>query len=159
MNGYYLALAGRIRSELDEIAAVAGRAARIWEDATGNVDDYHVDAVALNLHGFYAGVERLMEAIADTVDRSKPAVANWHQELLRQMAIEVPGIRPPVFSAATRNLLDRYRGFRHVVRNVYSFELDPEQVASLVRHLPAVVAAATADLLVFADFLEFSGNG
>jgi hypothetical protein len=159
LNGHYLVLAGRVRSELDEIAAVAGRAGAIWDAATGGVGDYHVDAVALNLHGFYAGVERLMEAIADTVDRSKPAGANGRQELLRQMASEVPGVRPAVFSVATRNLLDRYRGFRHVVRNVYSFELDPHLVDALIRQLPDVFAAARSDLLAFADFLESCGNG
>ena len=48
---------------------------------------------------------------------------------------EVPGVRPPVLSQETRERLDRYRGFRHVVRNVYTYNLDPEQIGVLVKQL------------------------
>jgi hypothetical protein len=94
---------------------VVERTGRIWQQALVSPDDYYVDATALNLHGFYAGLERLLEIIAEGVDQAKPAGAHWHDDLLRQMAAEVPGVRPPVLSQETRERLDRYRGFRHVV--------------------------------------------
>jgi hypothetical protein len=120
----YLAVAGRIRYELQELAGVVERTSRIWQKTTEADDDYYVDATALNLHSFYAGLERVFEVIADGVDRVKPVGPNWHQELLHQMASEIPGVRPSVLSSEVRDGLDRYRGFRHVVRNVYTFNLD-----------------------------------
>lgn len=117
-------------------------------------ETYYVDAVALNLHGFYAGLERILEVIADGIDQSKPAGANWHRALIQQLTVEIRGIRPAVLSAATRDRLDRYRGFRHVVRHVYTFNLDPQQIELLIQHLPATMAQVSQELMAFADVLE-----
>jgi len=154
MNATYRTIAGRIRTELQELAHVVERATHIWRQAATSTDDYYVDATALNLHGFYAGIERLFEMIADGVDQARPSGPYWHQELLRQMAAEVPGARPPVLSLATRDKLDRYRGFRHVVRNVYTFNLDVEQIEVLIRQLSPTMEQVSQELLAFADFLE-----
>ena len=50
--------------------------------------------------------------------------------------------------------LDRYRGFRHVVRNVHAFELDPEQIDLLMKRLPNAAEQAFGDLHAFADTLD-----
>lgn len=130
MRATYLAIAGRIRRELQELAQVVERTERIWQRGQAgsgdSEDNYHVDAVALNLHGFYAGIERLLEVIAAGIDQTKPAGANWHRELLQQLSADIVSVRPAVLSSQCRDSLDRYRGFRHVVRNVYTFNLDPE---------------------------------
>ncbi|MFZ1632067.1 MAG: hypothetical protein WBD79_01485 [Anaerolineae bacterium] len=154
MNGIYRTIAGRIRAESQELARVVERTDRIWQQALTSSDDYYVDATALNLHGFYAGLERLLEIIADGVDQAKPGGAHWHDELLRQMAAEIPGVRPPVLSQETRDRLDRYRGFRHVVRNAYTYNLDPEQIGVLVKQLAPTMARVAQELTAFADFLE-----
>jgi len=157
MNGAYRTIAGRIRSELRELARVVERTGRIWQQATTSTDDYFVDATALNLHGVYAGLERLFELVADGVDQAKPTGSRWHDDLLRQMTAEIPDIRPPVLSQETRQHLDRYRGFRHVVRNVYTYNLDPEQIATLVRQLAPTMDRVSQELCAFADFLEQLG--
>lgn len=154
MNETYLAAAGRIRHEVQELRHVVERTLHIWQQAKHSADAYYVDAAALNLHGFYAGVEHLLELIADAVDQTKPTGSNWHQELLKQMAAAVPSIRPAVLDAQTRNQLDKYRGFRHVVRNVYTFHLDADQIGLLVQQLPGTLDAISHALLDFADFLE-----
>jgi hypothetical protein len=136
MKETYLAVAGRISSEVRELNRVVKRTQSIWQEATGDEEDYHVDAAALTLHSFYAGLERVFEVIADGVDRTKPTGANWHQELLHQMASEIPAVRPAVLTSETRDMLDRFRGFRHVVRNIYSFRLDPGQIEVLIEQLP-----------------------
>jgi hypothetical protein len=155
----YLAVAGRIRRELPELNRLVERTLKIWEQAGRASDDYYVDAAALNLHGFYAGLERLLEVIADGIDMTKPAGPNWHQELLRQMASDIPGIRPVVISPELRDRLDRYRGFRHVVRNVYTFSLDPDQVETLVRQLQPVMDLIDSELSAFSEFLQNLANG
>ncbi len=67
-NRAYLALAGRIRQEMEELQQVAQRIQRFWKQARRSGDDAYVDATALNLHGFYAGLERLFERIALEAD-------------------------------------------------------------------------------------------
>ena len=161
MKTRYLAIAGRIRRELQELNQVVERALHIWQEGTAKaaVDDYYVDAVALNLHSFYSGIERLLEIIADGIDETKPSGSSWHQELLRQLATDIPGIRPAAISIESRELLDRYRGFRHVVRNVYTFNLDPEQIELLIKHLQLTMTQTKQELLVFADWLEQLASG
>jgi hypothetical protein len=154
VTGKAAVLAGRIMAELREIAMPVKRAEQGWDKARESRDDFFLDGVALNLHGFYSGLERIFERIASAVDESVPEGANWHQELLGQMAIEVPGIRPAVISVELKEGLEAYRGFRHVVRNVYTYHLKPEKMAPLIEGLPAVFAAANKEISAFADFLQ-----
>jgi hypothetical protein len=44
------------------------------------------------------------------------------------MTTEILPLRPAVISDETREALDEYRGFRHVVHNVYTFKFDPLKV-------------------------------
>jgi HepT-like protein len=104
----YQVLATRIRVELDDLDRSARRAERAWQAAqrAGSEQDMFIDSAALNLHGFYAGVERLCEAIAQQLDRSLPKGETWHRDLLEQMTLNLPGLRPPVMSAAGMQMLD-----------------------------------------------------
>jgi hypothetical protein len=158
MRATYLAVAGRIRRELQELAQVVERTYHIWQRGTTRTeedgDNYYVDATALNLHGFYAGIERLLGVIAEGIDGTKPSGANWHTQLLHQLTAEIPGIRPAVLSSAMRDKLDRYRGFRHVIRNVYTFNLDPQQIELLVEQLQVTMDQVSQELLIFANLLE-----
>jgi len=152
--GDYRAVALRIRQELVALQAVSHRARGAWAEATGGGADYHVDATALNLHGFYAGLERLFVIVAERIDESLPTGANWHQELLQQMSAELPGVRPAVVSSTLAADLERFRGFRHVVRNVYAHVLDPRRIGELMEALPGTLAAVHSQLADFADALE-----
>jgi hypothetical protein len=147
-------LAARIRNELKDIQRVLARMEEGWKRAQRCADDYYLDGVALNLHGFYGGLERLFERIAVTVDDARPVGDNWHQVLLQQMAEEVPGIRPAVISEATHAKLEAYRSFRHVARNIYTFNLDPVKLKRLVEGATPCFSQARAELLAFADLLE-----
>ena len=127
MISRHIVSAERFRSELENIEEVVTRVRRAVEASEGDSvnSDLYWDAVALNLHDFYTGLERLLRHIAVEVDGHVPAGAEWHQELLRQMATRLPRIRPAVFSKETIKRLDEYLRFRHVVRHVYAFEFDP----------------------------------
>jgi len=150
-------LATRIRDELAELDRVAERVAEGWGRALRNADDYYLDGVALNLHGFYSGLERIFELIAATIDGVKPKGENWHQALLQQMTTEAPALRPAVISQRTFRHLDDYRGFRHVVRNVYAYNFETAKLQKLVADLPAILAQVRVELLAFASFLEQQG--
>jgi uncharacterized protein YutE (UPF0331/DUF86 family) len=149
-----LDLASRMRENLAELDQVVERVEEGWRRAQQSSDDFYLDSVALNLHGFYAGLERVFELVAAVIDGTKPEGANWHRELLRQMATEISRVRPAVISETTCDRLDEYRGFRHVVRNVYTFKLDPAKVQKLVEALPSVFRRLQEEFLAFAHFLE-----
>lgn len=154
MNARFRALAGRIRVAMEDLERVVSRTEQLAAKAQQTGDDGYWDGVALNLHGFYAGTEHVLEDIARTVDESVPNGAGWHQDLLQQMSAEVLTVRPPVLSRVTRNSLDEYRGFRHVVRNVYTFNLNPTRLAVLSARLRPCLEMTTSDLSAFAAFLE-----
>jgi hypothetical protein len=62
----YLVLAERIRQELTDVERVIERAERAMAAARQRPDDQdlYLDSVALNLHDFYVGLERLFHLIA-----------------------------------------------------------------------------------------------
>lgn len=114
----------------------------------------YLDSAALSLHDFYAGLERVFRHIAATMDGSVPAGREWHRDLLRQMGMALPQVRPQVLSAEAVKALEEYLGFRHVVRNVYAFQFDQGRVERLVTGLSSVFAQVRGDLEAFANFLE-----
>jgi hypothetical protein len=147
-------LTERIRQELVELDQVVYRLLEAWQRARRSGDDFYLDSVALNLHSFYSGIERIFERLAETLDGSLPKGENWHQALLVQMSKEVAGVRPAVISQQTLKRLDEYRGFRHVVRNVYTFHFDAAKLEKLVIGAEDTFAQVKAELLAFANFLE-----
>jgi hypothetical protein len=115
--------------------------------------------LGVNLHAYYTALETLLERIARLVDEEVPSGANWHRDLLLQMRIPLPGLRPPVLPPEVVADLDELRKFRHFFRNAYVLDLDPGKtlahgrrvlnvhaatagaLAELFRHLEAVVSA------------------
>ena len=149
-------LSARILAEINDLNILVKRAMQGWERTKTRHDDYYLDGVALNLHGFYSGLERVFEKIALTVDGSIPSGANWHRELLNQMSIEFPSIRPAVISGGLRKDLESYLGFRHVVRNVYTYHLNPDKLEALVTQAQAVFIKVETEIVIFCTFLQDS---
>jgi hypothetical protein len=81
-----LALAGRIRATLEDVRITINRAIMLAEKGHRSGDEDYWDGVALNLHGFYSGVEQIFEDIARTIDGGLPAEADWHINLYRVAA-------------------------------------------------------------------------
>ena len=154
MKTGYIALIGRIKRILQDLEQVVKRTKTLMNKAQRTGDDGYLDGVALNLHGFYAGVEKIFEDVARTMEKTIPDGSGWHQDLLLQMAAEISPIRPPVIGEETRDCLDEYRGFRHVVRNVYTFNLQMSRLQELTKGLPRCYGAVTRDLDDFMEFLR-----
>ena len=152
----YAITAGRIRQELTNLEQVVERAERAVAAARQRPEeqDLYLDSAALNLHDFYAGLERIFRHIAANVDRSVPSGHDWHRELLRQMNVAMPQLRPRVVSEHTLRSIDEFLRFRHVVQNVYAFEFDPERIERLVQRTRPAFEQIQAELLAFADFLD-----
>lgn len=156
----YVVLAGRIRKELDDLARLVSRSKRAVTTARKNPQDadLYMDSASLNLHDVYSGFERVFKQITATVDGNVPGGAEWHRELLEQMSLDLPKVRPPVLTSDSVERLDEYLRFRHVVRNVYTFSFDPERIGRLVEELETVFEQVRQELLAFANFLEKVGD-
>jgi HepT-like protein len=147
-------IARRIRREISELDKIREHALRRWQKASKDED--YLGSVGFDLQSFYQGVERVFETIAKSIDRSVPTGDKWHKMLLEQMGNEVSGIRPAVISMETRQALDDFRMFRHLAHNIYTFNLDPRRIKSLIEKLPGTMGLIGQDLSLFADFLEQS---
>ncbi len=150
------ALAARIRLELEAIDWASELAQKRWHKALADED--YLGSVVLDLQGFYQGIERCLEMVAKTVDGASPSGDQWHQVLLAHMAEDLPGVRPAVLAVGTREVVDRFRRFRHVARHAYGFNLDAAKVAALIQDLPAAARLVRQDLIAFADFLEVAAT-
>jgi len=72
-------LAERIRGEVADLARVVRRAVDSWSRGRRLAveREVYLESVALNLHAFYSGLERLFELIARHVDHVLPAGEGW----------------------------------------------------------------------------------
>jgi hypothetical protein len=149
-------LAARLRDDTRDLDRIAARVARGLAARTRATDepDLVLDSMALNLHDYYSGLERILLGIASDLDRSVPNGADWHRVLLQQMTITVPGLRPQVLpddvAAGAAELLR----FRHVVRHNYAFVLEEERVTRLAQRLPVQHQAVQAALATFITYLD-----
>ncbi|GBF79199.1 hypothetical protein [Aphanothece sacrum] len=91
------------------------------------------ESLALKLHNFYTGCERIFQIIASELNGGLPSGYDWHRRLLTRMTTS-QDYRPAILTAQTAQQLAEYLSFRHVVRNIYGFELETQRVENLVNN-------------------------
>ncbi len=127
----------RIQQELQEMVQIINQTeqflSQLDKPLESTLKNALISAIALNLHSFYTGAERIFEAIAKQIDGSVPTGQNWHRQLLEQMSVEIPELRPALISDDTRAIFDELRRFRHVVRSVYAYQLDGDRVLDIAQ--------------------------
>ncbi|MET3615354.1 uncharacterized protein YutE (UPF0331/DUF86 family) [Rhizobium aquaticum] len=106
-----------------------------------------VAAISSGIHNVYNGIEDILLSIAKDIDDYVPTGSSAHQDILDQMASEIAGTRPALLSSELYDALLEIKGFRHLVRHRYGFDLKPDRiVANLERirfALPAFIDAVT----------------
>ena len=110
-----------------------------------------ISALTLYLENFYMGIERIFVLIAKEIDKKTPSGDSWHIQLLKQMSLEIPDIRPAVISQKSYENLNEFRGFRHVARSLYAYDLDPQRVIELSDKLSECYDSFKADVQTFID--------
>lgn len=155
----YSELANRIRGEVPDLDRLMVKVLWAWEQCKIKPDEQGVfiDSIALNLHGLFSGLERIFELIARHVDQHVPLGNLWHRELLEQVSHEMQDIRPAVINEVSLSFLDELRRFRHLVRNVYTFNLSPGKIEPIITRIPQTWPNIQDELLAFADFIEQAG--
>ena len=109
--------------------------------------------IALRLLLFYTGLEKIFGLIAREIDTAEPKGTEWHKNLLQQMSEARPS-RPPVISEETLAALMLVLRFRHRIRNIYVFELEPEKTVENAKRVCDLFHTLSAELDTFIAYLE-----
>jgi len=117
------------------------------------------ESAALRLHNFYTGCERIFKLIVSEVNGGVPHELDWHKRMLTQVSLEIEDIRPAVISLKTRKDLEELLRFRHIVRNIYGFELKPERIETLIALTISLFPRFTKEIENFMAFLSGIYNG
>lgn len=144
----------QIRFEVGEIEHLIVAYAELLATSVSTMpDQVHLAALAAVLHSFYSGVERIFLTIANSIDGMTPTGQQWHRDLLAQMTIATRHRQSVLSTGAAAHLRD-YLAFRHFFRHTYSFYLDWDEMAELVRMLPAVWAETKGDIEHFLTTID-----
>ena len=124
------------------------------EIAEGTETENNLIVEGYYLSGIYACFEDIFSKIARVFENRIDNPASWHRDLLRRMIIDVEGIRPSVISKESFLLLDELRGFRHVFRSSYMFELDAERLHLLTSKWNRGKKRVVQDVRTFCSSLQ-----
>jgi hypothetical protein len=120
-------------------------------------DTIERSALAAMLHSFYTGIEHIFKRVAVECDGGPPVGDVWHRALLAGMT-KPSSRRPAVISENTAQALRAYLDFRHVFRHAYSFELQWEKMAPLVRQCEKTLVRLESELDTFLASLDRNGK-
>lgn len=148
-------LAGDLELELAKLNRLAEQVQQLQQNILQSpiYADSFYESLALKLHNFYTGCERMFSLISTELNGGLPKGADWHRRLLSRMATEQED-RRAVIQPTTESHLSEFLRFRHVVRNIYGFELDVEKLKQLLERYPLAWKTLDSDICDFADWLR-----
>ncbi|HBE44954.1 MAG TPA: hypothetical protein DDW17_05755 [Deltaproteobacteria bacterium] len=120
-----------IISELEHISTLMNEYQDFLEKYSSHMDAYLLRVKASFMADFYMGVEKIFRLIGEELNGGVPKGEVWHKKLLRNMTLEIKGVRPAIISDELYQDLVKFLGFRHVVRQAYGFQLDENKLAEL----------------------------
>ena len=138
-------LAAEIDHELERLEQLRDELATAPRDD----DTFSLRARGSMLHDFYSGIERVFVRIAEELNGGVPQGEQWRRQIVTDMSLEIPGVRPAVIEPDLARELGDYLRFRHVFRNVYGSFLEAERMRPLEERLPAVLAAFGTQMRAF----------
>lgn len=149
-------LVAEIKDELAKLEILVNKLSAQMSRLT---NEEMAESAALRLHNFYTGCERIFRLIASEVNGGVPQDLDWHKRLLTQAGLEIEIIRPAVISPQTRKDLEELLKFRHIVRNLYGFELEPKRIKPLIVLTTSLYPRLAAEIEKFIAFLMGVYNG
>ena len=121
-----------LKAEVVDDCRVLGQTAALARDRFGAGREAELEACAFQLARLYNIAEQLALRIAKAFENNIDDEQGWHMELMRRLGIEIPGVRPALFSAELISDLHELRGFRHVVRHAYDLTLQKNKLQPLL---------------------------
>jgi hypothetical protein len=117
------------------------------------IDNFDKATIGYYLHNFYNGCEDIFISIARTFENNI-SKDQWHRGMLDRMTLTIEGIRPAVIDRELHSMLDAFRGFRHVFRHCYSFELDWNREKLVLDMFPRAYGLFVASVHTFMQNLD-----
>lgn len=96
-----------------------------WFEAAKNNAGKHI-------HDYYSCLEKLFEEIFLRLKEDLPDGKTYHKDLLIRAVTPLSGLRPAIINKDLFQHLDELRGFRHVFRNLYRYQLNTEKLLSTI---------------------------
>ena len=100
-------------------------------------------------HDFCGGIEPVFVRIAEELNGGVPQGEQWHRQIVTDMSLEIPDVRPAVIDPDLARELGNYLRFRHVFRHVYGSPLAAERMRPLQQRLPGVLAGFRTQVRAF----------
>jgi len=155
MKKQLLTLIAEIESEIKQLEELRKR---LMETEHGKYcsdnREVYEESEALKLHNFYTGCENIFKRIAIMFNGGVPRGEDWHKQLLSIMALDIPSVRPAVISSNLCERLDEYLRFRHVIRNIYAFKIDSDQLQKLVDSFNRTFQQFSQEITEFLKFVK-----
>ena len=120
----------------------------------GGIGPEIVESTGYWLHNLYCAFEDLFKLVTGFWENNVPTDGEFHIHLLKRMLVRVEGIRPALLSEESYRCLNEVRGFRHAFRHAYSYGLDEERVAFLLRRVLGKRDMVMTDLKRFRKFIS-----
>jgi len=150
---HYLIIA--VQGETDHFRELKQQVSDTTARLPGGQPEVHdIRSVAMLLTEIYLGTENLMRQVAKQLGEDIPSGQAWHQQLLQQLSVESPDLRPALFSPRTTISLDEFRRFRHVTHHAYASRFDWEQMSKLLSQAEPLLDCLIADAESFRAFLS-----
>ncbi|HAP32173.1 MAG TPA: hypothetical protein DCQ14_03860 [Firmicutes bacterium] len=109
-------------------------------------------SLAYKLHNLYSAYENMFKLVAGFFENQIEDFGSYHLSLLKRMLLAIEGIRPAMLTEDTYRILDELRGFRHVFRHAYSYQLDAERIVRLADK------SVRLKQIFSGDFEDFTGK-
>ena len=148
-------LAGDLELELAKLGKLCSQVQKLQQnirEAPRYAESFY-ESLALKFHNFYTGCERIFSLISIELNGGVPKSADWHRRLLSRMAVDRAD-RKAVITSETEKQLQEFLSFRHVVRNIYGFELDVEKLDQLLVRYPSAWNLLERDIQGFIAWLK-----
>jgi hypothetical protein len=145
-----------IMDDLENISRIVGIIEKRRKEIKKNKlnADVYLDSIVHNIENFYMGIEEIFKKIAIFTNEGIPEGPRWHSALIKGMARNISGVRPFVIKDETRTLLDEYRKFRHLVRNIYTFNIIPQKVMKMARDIKKTFNVFKRDINNFINLIK-----
>ncbi len=136
-----------------ELESIERKLSRLKTEHDRENIDSHNKAIAASLHSLYSGYENIIERIIRAIDGDAPLGSQYHLALLKRSMNPVEGVRPPILSVETFQLLDELRTYRHKFRNIYLYLLSTKRIGDLAQTGIRSFGLFERDIKAFKDFL------
>lgn len=128
----FLTLIAELDGDAAEVERVLAHNARAWERILrGATDPIDWGALGYTIHTLYGVVENYFLRVSKFFENGLPS-DRWHRALVEKMALDIPGIRPALFTRITQSHdAAELLKFRHRMRNLYGEDLDPVKTSDI----------------------------